>query len=156
MERSRGWARSAVSRAAKRVGGTAWSFKFTLICAVVGFALAWGHAWWLLRVWLPDDFNEGFPARPNLLWAEPGSVFLARVRIAAVTTALGVAPVFAAEAWLLLCDRLRTYSRRWIALPFAIATAGVVVAAAAAARAVPIPRLLAFVQAIDGALEHGS
>src|SRR6186997_616826 len=99
MERSRiGWARSAVSRAAKRVGGTALRFKFTLLCAVVGFVLAWAHAWWLLRVWLPDDFNTWFHAsRPNLLWAEPGSVFLARVRIAAVTTALGVAPVFAAE-----------------------------------------------------------
>ena len=158
MERSRiGWARSAVSRAAKRVGGTALRFKLTLLCAIVGFAIAWAHAWWLLRVWLPDDFNTWFHAsRPNLLWAEPGSVFLARVRIAAMTTALGVAPVFAAEMWLLVCEELRARSRRWLALPFAIATAGVVVAAAAAARAVPVPRLIAFGQALDAALEHGS
>lgn len=156
MERSRGWARSAVSRAKKRVGGTAFAFKLTLLLGLAGFALAWPHDVWLLRVFLPDDLNHRFDASPDLLWVKPAGLFLLRVRLTALATSLGVAPIFAAEMWLLLCHELRARSRRWLALPFALATAGVVVTAAAAARAVPIPRLIAFAQAVDAALVHGS
>jgi len=145
MERSRiGWARSAVSRAAKRVGGTAVELKFTLLCACVVFALAWSHAGWLLRIWLPADLLGFGASRPNLLTWSPADLFLAQIRIAALATALAVSPVFAAEAWLFLCRLLRARSARRLTLPFALITASVALLDIVVVRAVPLPRFILY------------
>lgn len=140
MERNHlGWARSAVSRAAKRVGGTALHFKFTLLCACVVFALAWPHAWWLLRAWLPDEGLGFGGSQPNPLMWTPAN---AHVRIAALATALTVSPVLAAEAWLFLCRVLDARSARRLALPFALVTASVAILDIVVVRAIPVPHLI--------------
>jgi Sec-independent protein secretion pathway component TatC len=145
MEQSRiGWARSAVSRAAKRVGGTALELKFTLLCACVVFALAWAHAWWLLRVWIPAEGLGFGGSQPNLLMWSPANPFLARVRLAALTTALAVSPVFAAEAWLFLCRLLDARSARRLTVPFALVTAGLALLDIVVVRAIPLRRFILF------------
>lgn len=148
MERSRlEWARSAASRAAKRVGGTVWSFKFTLLCAGVACALAWAHAGWLLHVWLPELGRPVTGSAPTLVASGPADELLPRVRVVALTTGVVAAPVLAAEAWLFVCNALGSRSARRFALPFALATAGVVALGIVVVRAVPLPRMILFQRA---------
>ena len=124
-------------RAFDRALSIAKQFRFTLLAACVVVAAASPRADDLLLLWLEDAplGAWGRPLRPQLVLSGDSSLFFERVHVIALTTGVLIAPVFAANLWLFVCRTAGAPSARWLALPFALVTAGIAVASIAAARA---------------------